>query len=72
MNPKRILGMAILIVGVIILCVGISASNSVADQLKHTFTGRFTQETAWYIFGGLALAVIGLFMGIFGPGNKNA
>ena len=72
MNTQRIFGVAILVVGVVILFVGLNASNSAADQVKHAFTGRFTQETAWYIFGGLGLAVIGLFMGLFGPGGKNA
>ena len=72
MSPQRIVGIVLLIVGVVLLCVGWNASDSVADTMKHTFTGRFTQETAWYIFGGLALALIGFFMSIFGPGSRNA
>jgi len=72
MNTQRIFGAVILVVGVVLLCVGINASNSVADQVKHSFTGRFTQETAWYIFGGLAAALLGLFMTIAGTGGKNA
>jgi uncharacterized membrane protein len=71
MNTQRIVGAAVMIVGVVLLCVGINASNSVADQVKHTFTGRFTQETAWYIFGGLTAALVGLFMAIFGAGGKS-
>jgi hypothetical protein len=63
--------MAILVVGVVLLCVGLNASNSVADQLSNSFTGRFTHETAKYIFGGLTVALIGFFM-VFGAGGKNA
>lgn len=70
MNMQRIVGAAILVVGVVLLCVGINASNSVADQVKHSFTGRFTQETAWYIYGGLTAALVGLFMTIAGLGGK--
>ena len=72
MGPSRIVGLVLLIIGVVLLCVGMNASNSAADQIKHTFTGRFTQETAWYIFGGLALALLGLFLSILGPGGKSS
>jgi hypothetical protein len=71
MNGMRIVGMAVLVVGVVILCMGVNASNSVADQMTHTFTGRFTHETAAYIFGGMAVALVGFFM-IFGAGGKSA
>jgi uncharacterized membrane protein len=71
MNGMRIVGIAVLIVGVVILCVGMNASNSVADQVSNTFTGKFTHETAIYIFGGLAAALAGLFMA-FGAGGKSA
>jgi hypothetical protein len=72
MSSQRILGIAVLIVGIVILCFGINASNSVADQVKQTFTGRLTDGTAWYIFGGLAMAVVGLLVSVSGPGGKSA
>jgi hypothetical protein len=39
-----------------------NASHSAADQISNTFTGRFTHDTAWYIFGGGAAALCGLLM----------
>lgn len=69
MNPQRIVGIVLLVVGVVLLVMGMNASNSVADQVSHTFTGKWTQETAWYIFGGLAMALLGLLVAIFGPGS---
>ena len=57
MNAQRMIGVVILVVGVVFMCVGFNASNSVADQMKHTFTGNYTDQTAWYIFGGLAASV---------------
>jgi Protein of unknown function (DUF3185) len=72
MNAQRIGGIVLLVVGVVLLSVGMNASNSVADQVKHTFTGRFTEATTWYIFGGLAMALFGLLMTIVGPGSKSA
>ena len=57
-------------VGVNLLIVGINASHSVADQVSNTFTGRFTRETAGYIIGGGAAALLGLLMVLFGVRGK--
>ena len=72
MSPQRILGVVLLVAGVILLIVGMNASHSVADQVSNTFTGRFTRETAGYIIGGGAAALVGLLMVLFGVRGKNA
>jgi len=72
MSSQRIGGIVLLVVGAVIFCIGMNASHSIADQTKHAFTGRFTDATAWYIFGGLAVALFGLFLSLFGPGSKSA
>jgi hypothetical protein len=72
MSMPRILGVVLLVIGVILLIVGMNASHSAADQISNTFTGRFTHETAWYIFGGGAAALFGLLMVLFGPRGKDA
>jgi hypothetical protein len=59
MAPNRIIGLVMLVLGVVLLIMGINASDSVADQLSETFTGKFTDSTTWYILGGAALALIG-------------
>ena len=66
MSPQRILGIVLLIVGVIVLLIGMNASHSISDQVSHTFTGRFTQATTWYIVGGIASALIGALLMLFG------
>ena len=66
MSPYRIIGVAVLIAGVVLLVVGLNASNSLADQVSETFTGRFTKATTWYIIGGIAAGAIGLLMVAFG------
>ena len=70
MNTQRILGIALLIVGVIFLVMGMNSSNSMADQVSNTFSGRFTERTTWYIIGGIALGLLGLVMVLFGGGAK--
>ncbi len=72
MNPQRITGVVLLVVGAIVLSVGISASHSLADQVSNTFTGRFTQATTWYIVGGIALALLGLLMVLSGIRVRSA
>ncbi|MGA3067869.1 MAG: DUF3185 family protein [Tepidisphaeraceae bacterium] len=72
MSTQRIFGIVLLVVGVALMIVGINASHSAADQVSNTFTGRFTQETAWYIFGGGAAALFGLLMVLVGPRGRNA
>ena len=64
MNPRRMFGIVLLLVGVGLLIVGMNASHSVADRVSNTFTGRFTDGTTWYIVGGIAVALLGLFMAL--------
>ena len=66
MGPYRIAGIVLLVVGVVLLVVGLNASDSFADQLSNTFTGKWTDNTAWYIYGGLAAAIGGALLTFFG------
>jgi hypothetical protein len=71
MNTQRIVGAVLLVVGLGLLIVGMNASHSAVDQLHDTFTGRFTHETAMYIFGGGAAALFGLLLVLFGVRGSN-
>ncbi len=62
MSSQRIAGIVLLVAGVVLFFVGMSASESVADQLSNFFTGQFTDATMWYIIGGIAAAVAGLLL----------
>lgn len=72
MSPQRILGVVLFVVGVILLIVGMNASYSVADRLSTTLTGRLTQATTWYILGGIAASLAGLFMMLYGARRRHA
>lgn len=62
MNGKRLLGIALLIIGVILLVVGYNATQAPVEELAESFTGRFSDETMFYLIGGAVAAVIGLVM----------
>lgn len=66
MNTQRILGIILLVVGVILVIVGMNASDSVADQTSDFFTGRFTDATMWYLIGGGVSALAGVLLLVFG------
>jgi hypothetical protein len=66
MSTKRIVGIALLVIGLGLLFFGLQATDSFAEEVHETFTGRYTDETTWYLVGGAALAVGGLLLAIFG------
>ena len=59
MNMTRLVGVVLLVGGIVLIVVGIVSSDSLANTLSSAFRGRFTQRTMWYIFGGIASAVVG-------------
>lgn len=62
MKNQKLLGVALLVAGVIILYFGWRSSESVSDQVTEAFTGRFTDETMIFIIGGAVALVAGIYM----------
>jgi len=62
MTHQRIFSGVVLMGGVVLLFIGMNASHSMADQVSNTYYGRFTQGTTWYILGGLAAGLLGLYL----------
>lgn len=65
MGMSRILGIVLLVVGGLLLFFGYQASQSMGEQLAETVTGRFSDETMWYLIGGGAAAVAGVVLTFF-------
>ena len=64
MTVTRVLGVILLVAGVVLIILGIVASRSLADNLSTVFRGRLTNQTLWYIIGGIAAAGLGLLLTI--------
>lgn len=62
MNSQRILGVVFLVVGVVLFLFGLNATDSVADTVSEGFTGKYTDETMWFIIGGLVAAIVGFVL----------
>jgi len=72
MTTQRLIGIVLLAAGAIFLIMGMNASNSIADQVSTTFTGRFTEHTTLFIVGGAVACVAGVVMLISGARGTRA
>jgi len=61
-KTRQLAGIGLLVVGVLLLLFGWQATGSMGEQLHETFMGRYTDQTMWYLIGGAASAVGGLFL----------
>ena len=60
MNANRLVSLALLVGGVVLLIFGINASNSFGSDVSRFFTGSPTDKAMWMIIGGVAAIVVGL------------
>ena len=57
---NRIISLALLVGGVVLMIIGINATNSFSSDVSRFFTGSPTDKAVWMLIGGLVAAVIGL------------
>ena len=62
MGMQKLAGLVLLVVGLILLYFGWQASQSVSGQVQETLTGRYGDETMWYLIGGAVAVVAGGFL----------
>lgn len=62
MNPSKLIGIGLLVLGGILLYFGFNAMNSPGEEIGEAFTGKYSDETMMYLIGGGVAAVAGLFM----------
>lgn len=61
----RILGIVVLVVGLLLLVFGLNSSCTVTEKVVEGVTGRFTDNTMWYIIAGAAMSIGGLALTLF-------
>ena len=56
---NRLLPLALLVGGILLIVYGISASNSIGSAFSRLFTGSPTEKSIWLLLGGIVVAAIG-------------
>ena len=54
------IGIALLVVGVVLIIFGMQASASVGSRLSELFTGAPSDRTIWLLVAGVAAAIVGV------------
>ena len=60
MSQKKLIGVLILIVGLVLLYFGFNQANSAMGEIGEALTGKYSDETMTYLIAGLIVTVVGL------------
>ena len=66
---NKSISLALLIGGVVLIVLGVSAMDSFGSDVSRFFTGSPTDKAVWMLVGGIVAAVIGLTMTVRGSGR---
>lgn len=56
----RAISLAILAAGIVLVVLGINASNSISSDISRVFTDAPTDKAIWMLVGGVIVTIIGL------------
>ena len=62
MSTNKMIGFALLAVGIMLLVMGYNASQSVGSQFKQAFSGSMTDKATLLYLGGAVLTAIGGYL----------
>ena len=62
MDQKKIIGVALLVLGAVLLYFGLSATNAPVEEITEALTGQYSDRTMMYLAGGAVSAVIGVVL----------
>jgi hypothetical protein len=60
MTTNKIFSIALLAVGIVLIILGINASDSISSSFSRLFTGEPTDKTVWLLIGGCVATLGGL------------
>jgi hypothetical protein len=67
---NKVFSLAVLVGGIVLMIIGINATNSFASDVSRFFTGSSTDKAIWMLIGGIVATGVGL-MGTL-RGSKQA
>lgn len=62
MTQSNIFGLVALVVGGVLLYFAWQASQAPVEQMSEALTGRYTDNTMWYLVGGIIAVVAGALL----------
>jgi len=62
MKTNKIIAIALLVLGGVLIYFGINATDAPMEQLAESVTGKYSDETMYYLIGGGVSAVLGLVL----------
>ena len=69
MSTRRVVGIALLVGGVLLLVFGLNAADSFASDMSEMMTGSPTDRSIWMLVGGAIAVVAGGIMAVT-PGRS--
>ena len=57
---QSVIGIALLVVGGVLITFGMQASASLGSRLSELFTGTPSDRTIWLLLAGMVAAIVGL------------
>jgi uncharacterized membrane protein YidH (DUF202 family) len=57
---NKIISLALLAGGIVLMIIGINATNSFSSDVSRFFTGSPTDKAVWMLIGGIVAVVVGL------------
>jgi hypothetical protein len=57
---NKAFSLALLVGGIVLMIIGINATNSFGSDVSRFFTGSPTDKAIWMLIGGIVATVVGL------------
>jgi len=57
---NKIISLALLVGGIVLIVIGVNAMNSFSSDVSRFFTGSPTDKAVWMLIGGILAALVGL------------
>jgi hypothetical protein len=64
---NKALSIALIVGGVVMMFLGVSAVDSFSSDISRFFTGSPTDKAIWLLIGGIVISIVGLTMTIRSP-----
>ena len=57
---NKLVSLTLLVGGIVLIIVGVNATNSFSSDVSRFFTGSPTDKAVWMLIGGAVASIIGL------------